>query len=197
MSKLVLQTAAAVEPISLTEAKTHLRITGTEDDTYIARLITAATSTVQNRYWTQICTATFDEYFDAWPASQFSLRKSPTLTVTSVKYTDTAGVSQTAATTVWEQADENSQGIVRLKYDQTWPSGLRGQADDIVIRYTAGYGDASATPEPIKQALLMVVADMYAFRESVSTYRLHINQYDTIAQTIDALMSGYSYASVR
>lgn len=191
MSKLVLQTAAAVEPISLAEAKTHLRITGTDDDTYLARLIDVAIATLQQRYWTQICTATFDQYFDNWPSDHFLLRKHPVLAVSTVKYTDQDGSEQTVSTDTWEQADEDGRGIVRLKYNQVWPSDCRGHEDDIVIRYTAGYGDESVTPEPIKQALLLIVTDLYTFRESVAPLRL-----DRVPQAVDALMSGYSFYSL-
>ena len=45
--RLKLITAPAEEPVSLTEAKTHLRVDTSADDTYIARLITSARAHVE------------------------------------------------------------------------------------------------------------------------------------------------------
>ena len=49
----------------------------------------------------------------------------------------------------------------------TWPSNLRDR-DCIVVRYVAGYGDASAVPEAIKTAIKAMVAHAYDNRAQVS-----------------------------
>lgn len=189
--KLVMQTAPTDRPITVEEAATHLREFDQHFYGEISRAIDAAVATLENQYWTQFCTATYDEYFDDWPADVFRLRRNPLGTVSSVKYMDTAGVEQTVAATVWEQGLEDGRGIVRLKHNQTWPSGCRGHADDIVIRYTCGYGLPTAVPAPVKQALLLAVADLYVFRETQVPMRL-----SQIPYYIDRLMSGYTFKTV-
>lgn len=191
MSKLVLQTAATEEPVSTAEAAAWLRETDSSRYTVIADLIDSAIAIMQKEHWTQFCTATWDQYFDGWPAKRFLLSRNPVLTVSSVKYTDQDGTEQTVSTDVWEQADEDGRGIVRLKYNQNWPSDLRGHPDDIVIRYTAGYGGASAVPLPIKHALRVWIAGAYAFPDPVSALRLA-----SAPLTVESLMAPYSYRTI-
>lgn len=189
--KLVLQTAPTDEPVTAAEAATWLRETDSSRLTTIGELVDSAIAELEREYWTQFCTATWDQYFDAWPASRFLLRKNPVISVSSVKYTDHDDTEQTVATSVWEQADENGRGIVRLKHDQMWPSDCRGHQDDIVIRYTAGYGAAAAVPAPIKHALKVWIAAAYAFPDGVSTLRL---SQPPIA--VENLMAPYSYRTI-
>lgn len=191
MSKLVLQTAATDVPVSSAEAAAWLRETDSSRDAVIADLVDSAVEILQKEHWTQFCTATFDQYFDDWPSSFFLLRKHPVITVSSVKYIDLDGTEQTVSTDTWEQADEHGRGIVRLKYDQDWPSDLRGHPDDIVIRYTSGYGSSASVPVPIKHALRMWVAGAYAFPDPVSTLRL-----ERVPITVESLMAPYSYRTI-
>lgn len=189
MAKLTLVTAATEDPVSLTEAKAHLNETRSSEEATIVRLISVATESLQQRFWTQFVTATYDQYFDSF-ADFGVLQRNPVLTVSSVKYNDIDGNQQTLASTVWEQGDEYGRGIVRLKYNQTWPT-CRGHTDDIVVRYTCGYGAASAVPEPINHAILLTVADLYAMRESVMP-----NRFVPIPRVVESLMSGYSFKGI-
>jgi uncharacterized phiE125 gp8 family phage protein len=191
VSKLVLQTAATDRPVTTEEAADWLRETDSARYGVVSDLIDSAIATLEREHWTQFCTATYDQYFDAWPSSFFLLRKHPVITVETVKYTDQDGEEQTVSTDTWEQADEAGRGIVRLKYDEDWPSDLRGHSDDIVIRYTAGYGLPAAVPAPIKHAIRLWIADSYAFSESVSTLRL-----GPAPKTVETLMAAYSYRTI-
>ena len=47
--RLTLQTAPASEPVTRDEAKTHCRVIGTADDSYVDSLITAARLYVERR----------------------------------------------------------------------------------------------------------------------------------------------------
>jgi len=190
VSKLVLQTAATDRPVSTEMAAEWLRETDSDRYGVISELVDAAIATLEREHWTQFCTATYDQYFDSWPV-RFMLRKHPVVTVSSVKYTNQAGVETTLATSVWEQADESGRGIVRLKHNQSWPSDCRGHEDDIVIRYSAGYGASVAVPAPVKLALRIWIADSYAFPESVSPLKL-----STAPRTVDRLMAQYSYRTI-
>ena len=117
MSKLVIQTAPTVEPLTAPELKVHLRIDDSVEDDYLDRLIKSTRKKFEESYWTQLCTATWDQYWDGFP-SVFRLRRPPVGTVASVKYTDVAGDEQTVATTVWEQGLIN--GVA--KYMKYWAS---------------------------------------------------------------------------
>ena len=80
----------AVEPISLTEAKDHLRIDGTDEDTYLATIITAA-----RKYCEQYCnrafiTQTWKQYPDDF-SDGMKLSINPVQSVTSITYYDEDG----------------------------------------------------------------------------------------------------------
>ena len=61
MNGLELFTAPAIEPITLTEVKEHLRIdaSNTSEDDFIDTLIEASTIYYQGKSWRQLITATY------------------------------------------------------------------------------------------------------------------------------------------
>ena len=118
----------------------------------------------------QLVTATYELTLDAFPSGEgedldIELPKAPLIDVSSVKYLDTAGVEQTLASTVWEKSapDPDVPGVVRLKYDQSWPA-TRDQRDAVRIRFTAGYGAAAAVPPLIKAAVKLRATALYEER---------------------------------
>lgn len=191
MAKLVLNTAASELPLRTDQVATWLRESNPQRFGVVEDLLKSAVATLQKEHWTQFCTATYDQYYDAWPAERFRLDKNPPGTVASVKYYDSDSTLQTISSSVWEQDIEDGWGIVRLAYDQSWPSDLRGHPNDIVINFTCGYGTAADVPEPIKQALKIWVAQSYASPEAMSTLRL-----SKMPVTVDALMANYTYRTV-
>ena len=57
-------------------------------------------------------------------------------------------------------------GRVYLKWDKSWPSASLQVVNPIVVRFVAGYGAASAVPEPIRQAILLAIGSLYENREN-------------------------------
>jgi len=66
MARLELNTAAAATIISLSEAKSHLRVTHDADDTYITNLIPAATEVAQNYACSKFINETYTMYMADW-----------------------------------------------------------------------------------------------------------------------------------
>jgi uncharacterized phiE125 gp8 family phage protein len=165
MVKIVLQTAATAEPVSLSELRDHLQIAHHDQDAYLERLILTATDVAQKTTWSQFVQATYDESFDAF-AERLTLWKQPVISITQITYVDSAGDSQTLDTGIYELGKQDGLGIVRLKYQQSWPT-TRGHPDAVTVRYVAGYGAASAVPDPIKHAILVDCGRLYEHRESL------------------------------
>ncbi len=188
MSKLVLATAQDGEPLTESELRTHLKIEDTVEDTYLGGLITTARKALEEMYWTQFITATYDQYFDRF-AGELKLRKPPLGNVTSVTYTDIGGSSQTVETSVWEEGLVDGVGVVRLKYQQTWPSDARGHPDTVVVRFTGGYGEADAVPGPIRHAMKLLCGHLHQHRELVVVGTI-IAQ---LPMSVGALMTPYSF----
>jgi uncharacterized phiE125 gp8 family phage protein len=191
---LKLKTGPALEPITLYEAKAHLRVdfeTETED-TYISALIATA-----REYVEQLCgpliTQTWEQYQSAWPVwGQLQIGKPRLLTVTSVAYTDEDSVEATLSATAYtvDTVNEHKPGII-LKEDQAWPTVNLFNVNPIKITFTCGYGPtASNVPTPIKQALLLLISHWYENREPFNI-SISGNSVVPIPLTVDALLANY------
>lgn len=155
---LVLVTAPTVEPLTATEVKTRLGI-GTEiADATIEAYIKAARQGIERRLQISLNTQTWRlSIDDGFPACAVKLPRPPLLGITSVKYTDTAGILQTLASDQYQTFEDNGEFYLDAAYSVSWPSS-RTQRDAVVIEYTAGFGaSGSNVPEPIRQAIVLLV----------------------------------------
>lgn len=162
---LNLSSAPASEPITTAEAKTHLRIDSSDDDTYIDTLIEAARRHVESFTNRALITQTWELYLDDFP-NEILLPKPELVSVSSITYTDTAGASQTLSTDVYQVDTDHLPGRIFLKYGQTWPA-VQEIPKAVKVTYVAGYGAASAVPQSIKTAIKILVAHWYENREPV------------------------------
>jgi uncharacterized phiE125 gp8 family phage protein len=167
---LALVTPAGTDPVSLTEARTHLRVDSDDDteSTYITALISAATQWAQMFLNRQLVTATYDLYLQGWPdGDHIDMPLPPLQSVASVKYTDSAGVEHTMPATDYHVDAASFVGRIVLAYGESWPSETLRTSNPIVVRFTCGYGAASAVPTSIKHAILLVTGTLYAKRETI------------------------------
>lgn len=161
----VLVTAPATEPVSLTEAKLHLRVDATDEDTLITALITAARQLVEEETWRALVTQTWDYVADDWPEGDaLAMPRPPLQSVTSITYVDADGVTQTMPAA--DYIVDTYQHRVVLADDADWPSDDLYPTSAVRVRYVAGYGAASAVPGPIKQAMLLLIGHLYESREA-------------------------------
>ena len=157
-------TAPTSEPITLVEAKAHLRIDIGEDDGYIEDiLIPAARLAVEAFTRRQLFTATYDLYLDSFPGSgEIRLPRPPLASITNIKYLDADGDEQTEAATVYTADTYSEPGRIYLAYGQSW-SATRGVRNSVYVRFVCGY---TTVPAHLKHATAMLVADMYEQREA-------------------------------
>lgn len=155
------------EPISLTEAKLHLRVDGSGEDALISDLIRAAREHVENLTGRATTNRLVRETFDSFPESLnvLTLQFPPVSALSGVTYS-----SGTESTT-----RETTHSGLRLLDDQPGiyaVSGWSGAADipgAVEVRYVAGYGaSGSDVPRPMRQAILLLVGHWFANRESVT-----------------------------
>lgn len=165
---LKLITAPAAEPVSTSEAKSHLRVDTTADDTYIGTLITVARQNVESHLRRSLINQTWEVVLDAFPAGVIRLPKPPLASVTSIKYTDDEGNESTYSSANYVVDTDTEPGRVVLKSGQTWPAVTLAAANGVRVRYVAGYGAAgSNVPQAIRQAILLVIGSLYENREDV------------------------------
>ncbi len=82
---LLLTTPPLVEPVSLTEAKTHLRVPHGDDDVLISVLITSARRRIETRTGLRLITQNWSQFMDCWPVfGVIDLRLNPVSAVVDV-----------------------------------------------------------------------------------------------------------------
>lgn len=169
MCVLQLITAPATEPITLAEAKLHLRVDGEDENSLITAQIAAARQAAENFMGRSIISQTWRGVLDAWPTSDVvELRRPWVRSITAVRYIDVAGTQQTLPNTEYRLVDrgEDDYGRLQPAFGKSWP-GVRDDAAVIEIDFVTGWASAGAVPESIKAAIKFLVGHLYANRESV------------------------------
>lgn len=165
----------AAEPVTVEEAKAHLRVFHEDDDEYIEQLIVVARQACEvycSAYWAERVVEINADWF--CDLSRFPI--TPVKTIASVGYVDLDGAEAVVDAAVYEfQADA---GRFVLKSGQSWPSVQNGSR----VKVTATVGKGA--PAPVLQAMKLKIGDLYEHRESVP---------DTDVSTFDHLLSNYRY----
>ncbi|MCK9504702.1 MAG: head-tail connector protein [Porticoccaceae bacterium] len=156
-------TQPAFEPVTLDEAKAHLRVTHDAEDDLITALITAAREAAENYTHRALCEKTLEYYCDAFPC-QIVLPQPPVQSVTSVKYIDRDGIEQTLDAAEYQTHIQNEPALIVEAYGKTWPT-TRDELNAVRVRYVVGYASAADVPGPVKAALLLMIGHLYENRE--------------------------------
>ena len=169
----------AVEPVSLAEAKLHMRVDLDDDDALIQKLIEAARRHTEDftsrSLITQTWKLTLDRFpeslllwrWDAWTCSNvIELPKPPLQSVTSVKYYDPDGVLQTLAASKYLVDAVTEPGRIAPVTGEFWPA-TQDRINAVEIIYVAGYGAAAANvPAGLLAAIKLLLANWYENREA-------------------------------
>ena len=163
---VTLVTTATSEPFELSEVKNNLRVTINDDDALIKSLIIVSREWAESYMRRALITQTWDYFTDRFFRT-IKLPLSPVVSVTSIKYVDTDGVTQTLATTEYTVDSVSEPTRIVEAWGKTWPS-IRFVPNAVTVRFVAGYGNASDIPEQIKRWMLMLMGHLYENRELTS-----------------------------
>ena len=190
--EIKLKTDAATEPVSTADAKTHLRVTGSGEDAYIATLVKAARMQVEKMTNRALITQTWEMFLPDWPWDTFIRLPKPFLqSVTSVTYMDEDGNTDTVSTDVYGVDVNSTPGRIYLKPNQTWPSESLYEGTPITITFVAGYGNAATdVPQALIHAVKLLVGDLYENRETII-----IGQQLNVSRAVENLVSPYRVRS--
>ena len=166
-SGLKIQTAPSSEPVTTAEVKSQSRIDGTDEDTLLARLITVSRVDVEKLTGRALISQTWDVKYDNFPSggNPIYLPNPPLQSITSITYVDNAGATQTWASSNYTVDADSDIGRVFPAFDKSYPT-VRNQRNAVTIRFVSGYGSSTSdVPEPIRHAILLIVAELFERRE--------------------------------
>lgn len=127
----------SVQPISLAEAKLHLRISTSAQDGFVAALIAAMCEMAQHQTNRQIIAARLCLALDEFPCAEIVIPTAPVLQVVSISYTDTAGVAQTLAPESYLVPGQQTPTRV-ISAEGGWPA-TRRQPGAVRITFDSGH----------------------------------------------------------
>jgi len=160
-----IKTQPASEPVSLADAKLHLRVDDTTEDTLITSIIVAARQFTEKYLNRSLITQTWNLYLDALP-SEIQVMYGDIQSFTSVKYYDSDNAEQTLSDALYDEDLISNPARITRTTDQTYPE-VFVRTNAINIEYIAGYGDAVNVPDSIKSAMLLIIGHLYENRQNV------------------------------
>lgn len=171
---LKLITAPASEPVTIEEAKAHLRVDHGDDDTLIEALQKAARFHAEKFLGRALVSQTWDYYADAFPATgkPIELPLPPCIGVDGVFYTNADG-SETEVTSGFVVDTASEPARVYMSGSAAWPTPGINALNAVRVRFRAGYVDESLSPpvgevpEDIKAAIKLTLGTLYEHRETV------------------------------
>jgi len=164
-SKVITQPES--EPVTVAEARQHLRIDGTDEDSYIEILIKVARQLCEQYSGLSFITQSREIKLDRFPCSSIiEIPYGPIQTIDDFTYIDSSGDSQPLTETTDFIVDIHSSPA-RVQYVNSWPSTLN-RFSSVTIAYTSGYAndDHDPIPEVIKHAMLLHIGSLYENRQN-------------------------------
>lgn len=174
-------TAATTEPISLAEARAHLRIEpfgspeAHPDDAQVQQMISSAREWCEQYTGRALASQTIEMALDDFPENEIELPLTPVTSITSVKYLDLSGVETTVSNSSYILDDYSKPNWLLLASGSAWPQTNEG-ANNVKIRMVAGNTSANI-PKPIVSAMLLIIGSMYENRQEdiAATSRVTFN----------------------
>jgi len=173
-----LSTAPEEEPVELQDLMYHLRldINFASEEKLLQTYITAARKRIEQLTGRAFMQQTWIYYMEDWPLGEyFRLPYPPLISVSSVKYRDSDYTEQTMDSGDYRVLTNIEPGQVALDYGASWPSDtLIDNAEAIYTTFVCGYGtDIDDVPEPLRVAIMQLVAHMYENRETTGVQTIY------------------------
>jgi uncharacterized phiE125 gp8 family phage protein len=162
----ILLTAPAGEPVSLAEAKDFLRVAHNDDDATVAALVAGARQEIETQTRRALMMQVWRLTRDVWPASGVvPLLPAPLRALMAVRVYDGDGHAQALDL---QSFDVDTAGApAMLAFARGMPAPGR-RAGGIEIDIECGYGAAADVPEPLRQAVRLLVAHWYENRALIA-----------------------------
>ena len=194
----VLVTGPVEEPITLEEAKLHLRVDEDlhEEDGLIDALIRAARVHVENETGRALLTQTWRFYLDVFPRTGYrdtaiTLPMSPVQSVTHVKYYNESDVLTTLSAASYVVDLASDSGRILSASTIGWPSSYY-RLNAVEVEAVVGWTNVSLIPPTLKAAMKLLIGIWYEQREGVVVG----TSAQKVPDTVDALLAPHRILAV-
>ena len=159
----ILVAGPAVEPVTLAEAKAHLRLDGNDEDVLVGSLVTAARHTLELATRRAFVAQTWRLRLNSWPEPRtIVLPLAPVITVVAVRVIPASGPAVTLGSALYRTAFEADPPSLIVDAAAPNPGAASG---GIEIDASYGFGaDGSAVPAPLRLAILRLLARWFERR---------------------------------
>jgi uncharacterized phiE125 gp8 family phage protein len=154
--------------ISLSDAKSFLRVDHDDDDDLISLLIEAGQSHVEAITGLKLDQGAVTMTFPDW-LSTSHFTTGPVQSITSISYLDRQGADETLDPDQYALRANGLKAGLRQPAGIRWPDHARDESA-ITIEVVSGYADGEL-PAAVRQAALLVLGDLYNFREDTIAER--------------------------
>jgi uncharacterized phiE125 gp8 family phage protein len=177
----VVTVPAANEPITLSEAKAHVRVTSSDHDAVLAVCIAAARDLAEQYTGIKLVTQTVT--FSARHFRTVMDLPAAPLQSLSIQYLDTEKESQTLNPALYDISGVSTLRPTVSRADgASWPS-LYNHPEAVTITAVVGY---EAVPDAIRSALLLMIGHLFDNREAVNAETM-----SEVPMTTMALLENY------
>ncbi|MCQ0987542.1 head-tail connector protein [Jiella sp. LLJ827] len=185
-------------PVSLAEAKRHLRVDHDDDDDMITAMIETATARLDGYSGVlgrAIVSQAWRETFDGF--CRVMRLRLPASEISSITWRNAAGQISTVAEEEYALKADAIGSFVRFRNAHVLPADLY-ESEAVSITYTAGYGELvdgqpNPVPGPIRSAILLMVGDLYRFRETAENGGAAAVE---MSMTVERLIAPYRRGSI-
>jgi uncharacterized phiE125 gp8 family phage protein len=188
----ILLTAPALEPVTLADAKSFLRVEHTDDDAVIASLIAAARSHIEAQTRRALIVQSWRLIRDAWPSEgRIAALPVPLLAITAARVLAEDGTPQAIDLEALVADTAAAPAVIAFA---PWSLAAPGRRiGGIEIDIEVGYGaDVDDVPEPLRQAVRLLVAHWYENRGLIAVGR----SVAVLPLTVAALIAPYRVLSL-
>lgn len=182
---VALITSPALEPLSLSEIKAHLRIDHDHEDVLLTDTLQAARAYTEFASGNKLMTQTWRQYEICFPEDHsVVLRVEPFQTISAVTAFDRDG--EPTVLPLQDYRILRGDGETSLQIDQRLNPELAHNG--LEIDFICGFGDLGMdVPPTLKRAILLLVAHWYEFRGAISPQ----DQPVSLPPGFDALMAPF------
>ena len=194
-----LTTDAETEPITTAQAKAHLNIDHSDDDTYIGLKIAEARKKVESDTGRAFINQTWTLYADTFGEFEngiIYLPRSPLASVTTIKYYNSSNVQTTWSDAEYQADTGHEPGRVVTMSGYSYPTTY-DRLSAVEIAYVVGYGadadNIGLCPGEMFSALYLQLGNLYENRESVVTGTIATPLPASYDELVGSIQVGWSF----